>query len=140
MPCCDQDLLLPRSPLLTATKHFHLPSLIAVALSPGFLSPTRYCSKCQAHQAATKTLAVWRLPEYLIVHLKRFSWKNVLWRNKLDFLLDYPIEGLDLSDHVVGPDASPADCVYDLFATIDHYGKIWGGHYTARAKHEGGQV
>jgi ubiquitin carboxyl-terminal hydrolase 4/11 len=32
-----------------------------------------YCSKCNKHRPALKTLSLWRLPSLLIVHLKRFG-------------------------------------------------------------------
>eukprot|EP00911_Craspedida_sp_UC1_P002637 UC1_evm1s1943 len=111
-----------------------------------------YCSKCKKHQPATQTLSVWSLPEYLVVHLKRFSWKNVLWRTKLDFLVDYPLEGLELGDFEGqsrgshsgasgnggggGGNGCYGNAVYDLLATVDHFGSIWGGHYVCTARHE----
>ena len=32
-----------------------------------------YCGKCKAHVCARKQIALWKLPQILIVHLKRFS-------------------------------------------------------------------
>ncbi len=54
------------------------------------------------------------LPPVLVVHLKRFSYKNRYWREKLETLVNYPVKGLDLSAYVQGPNAS--QCVYDLYA------------------------
>jgi len=31
-----------------------------------------YCPMCQKNQCATKTLSVWRYPDFLIVYLKRY--------------------------------------------------------------------
>ncbi len=53
-------------------------------------------------------------------------------RNKLDNLVHFPIEGLDLSKCVKGP--SEKKHVYDLFAVSEHIGGMGGGHYTAICK------
>lgn len=44
-----------------------------------------YCPQCKEHKEATKSLRVWRAPKQLVIHLKRFSWRNVLFRDKLDY-------------------------------------------------------
>ena len=31
-----------------------------------------YCPVCRIHQCATKTLSIWRFPDFLIIYLKRF--------------------------------------------------------------------
>ncbi|ORX93001.1 cysteine proteinase [Basidiobolus meristosporus CBS 931.73] len=59
-----------------------------------------YCPSCKKHQQAWKKFDLWRMPDILVVHLKRFS--NLRsWRNKIDALVDFPIRGLDLSSHVL---------------------------------------
>ena len=32
-----------------------------------------YCSKCKDHVVATKKMEIYSSPDYLIIHLKRFS-------------------------------------------------------------------
>ena len=59
-----------------------------------------YCSKCKDHVRANKKLDLWTLPEVLVVHLKRFSCSR-LWRDKLDCGVDFPLEGLDLSQYLL---------------------------------------
>lgn len=90
-----------------------------------------FCPECKQHREATKQISVWRLPPYLVIHLKRFSFKNLLWREKLDFFVEYPVKGLDLTEFC--PTAQTDSCLYDLFAVANHHGAIWGGHYTAYA-------
>ncbi|KAJ2765426.1 hypothetical protein IWQ56_004101, partial [Coemansia nantahalensis] len=89
-----------------------------------------YCSKCKEHQQATKKFDLWRVPEILIVHLKRFQHSRA-WRDKIDALVDFPLEGLDLTQKVVGQNGS--ELVYDLHAVCNHFGGLGGGHYTAYA-------
>ncbi|KAJ2156060.1 hypothetical protein GGF46_005435 [Coemansia sp. RSA 552] len=96
-----------------------------------------YCGKCKEHQQATKRIDLWRIPEFLVVHLKRFQHSR-MWRDKIDISVDFPIEGLDLTQTVAGPDGQ--NLVYDLNAVCNHYGGLGGGHYTAYAKNpEDGQ-
>lgn len=76
-----------------------------------------YCGKCAEHVQAYKRMALWRMPEILIVHLKRFQYSQgtfFVHRDKLDMLVDFPLEGFDLSEFVIGPQDAPP--VYDLFA------------------------
>ena len=69
-----------------------------------------------------------------MVHLKRFSYTSRL-RDKLTAQVDFPLEGLDLSEHVLREQGVPP--VYDLFAVSNHMGGLGGGHYTAYAKQPG---
>eukprot|EP00241_Pyramimonas_parkeae_P004423 CAMPEP_0114237434 /NCGR_PEP_ID=MMETSP0058-20121206/7388_1 /TAXON_ID=36894 /ORGANISM="Pyramimonas parkeae, CCMP726" /LENGTH=887 /DNA_ID=CAMNT_0001349475 /DNA_START=308 /DNA_END=2971 /DNA_ORIENTATION=+ len=90
-----------------------------------------YCPKCKEHREATKKLELWRMPEVLVVHLKRFSYNRV-WRDKLDLHVKYPLHGLDLSKFVQRSEGKKPE--YHLFAVSNHYGGLGGGHYTAYAK------
>lgn len=90
-----------------------------------------YCSRCKERRRATKTLEIWTVPDILIIHLKRFSGARNL-RDKIEDLVDFPVEGLDLSGKVGFPEGK--DLTYDLFAVDNHYGGLGGGHYTATAQ------
>lgn len=37
-------------------------------------------------------MSLWRLPEILTIQLKRFSFRNLLWRDKIDQKVNFPIE------------------------------------------------
>jgi len=56
---------------------------------------------------------IWRLPDIFICHLKRFSYTKT-WREKIDTLVDFPIEGFKLGEYSVNEEAK--DYVYDLYA------------------------
>ncbi|KAJ2455884.1 hypothetical protein EV183_000500 [Coemansia sp. RSA 2336] len=90
-----------------------------------------YCSKCQEHQQATKKFDLWRVPEILVVHLKRFQHSRA-WRDKIDVFVDFPLTDLDLTRHMCGPHGE--NLVYDLYSVCNHYGGMGGGHYTAYAR------
>ncbi|RCI10149.1 hypothetical protein L249_8413 [Ophiocordyceps polyrhachis-furcata BCC 54312] len=91
-----------------------------------------YCPRCKEHRRASKKFDLWKTPDILVAHLKRFS--NAGWRReKLDMLVDFPIENLDLTSRVIEKEDGKVE-VYDLIAVDDHYGGLGGGHYTAYAK------
>ena len=52
---------------------------------------SRYCPRCKEHREATKQISVWRLPPVLIIHLKRFSFLNLVMRDKIDKLVKFPL-------------------------------------------------
>ena len=93
----------------------------------------RYCPGCKKHRQATKKLDLWRLPEILVIHLKRFSY-NRFMKNKLDTFVNFPVSNLDLRQYVTQKSTVAGCHVYELYAVINHYGGLGGGHYTAYAK------
>lgn len=98
---------------------------------------TLYCSRCQQHLAPIKKMDLWAAPDILIVQLKRFQYvpgQYFVHREKINDLVDFPIEGLDLSKYVIGPQHAEAPPVYDLYAVSHHMGGLGGGHYTATCK------
>ncbi|RGP62747.1 ubiquitin carboxyl-terminal hydrolase 12, partial [Fusarium longipes] len=91
-----------------------------------------YCPRCKEHRRASKKFDLWKSPDILVAHLKRFS-SSGYRRDKLDVMVDFPIEGLDLTSRVIQKEDGK-DEIYDLIAVDDHYGGLGGGHYTAYAK------
>ena len=93
---------------------------------------TWYCPRCKEHRRASKKFDLWKTPDILVVHLKRFSSSG--WRrDKLDILVDFPVEGLDLTERVIDKEDGKQE-IYDLIAVDNHWGGLGGGHYTAFAK------
>mmetsp|Transcript_29018 Transcript_29018/g.51901 ORF Transcript_29018/g.51901 Transcript_29018/m.51901 type:complete len:1011 (-) Transcript_29018:45-3077(-) len=92
---------------------------------------TWYCNQCKEHVEATKTYQLFKLPEILVIALKRFKSRG-LWNEKLNAFVDFPVEGLDLSEFALGNQSQPP--IYDLYAVSNHYGGMGGGHYTAFIK------
>lgn len=84
------------------------------------LSPeeTFYCSACKQHLAPIKKMDIYAVPDVLIIHLKRFNYvpnSYFVHREKIAELIDFPIEGLDMSSYMCGPVQSDAPPVYDLY-------------------------
>lgn len=88
-----------------------------------------FCPGCKQHRQATKKLDLWRLPEILVIHLKRFSYSRFL-KNKLETYVDFPTHDLDLSSYMAYKDGK-SSYRYMLYAISNHYGSMGGGHYTA---------
>ena len=91
-----------------------------------------YCPNCKEHRRAEKKLELWKIPDILVMHLKRFS-SNRSFRDKLEIFVDYPVEGLDMTSRVIEHEPGKS-MIYDLIAVDMHYGGLGGGHYTAYAQ------
>ncbi|CCM00357.1 uncharacterized protein FIBRA_02387 [Fibroporia radiculosa] len=109
-----------------------------------------YCPRCKKHQQAMKRFDLWKVPDVLVVHLKRFSNSRTL-RDKIDTFVDFPINGLDISPMVgerqvaqrlveqgvdiaqLGLSDIDEPLIYDLYAVDEHLGGLGGGHYRAYA-------
>ncbi|WAQ91555.1 hypothetical protein PtA15_14A439 [Puccinia triticina] len=63
-----------------------------------------YCPRCKNHVQATKQMQIWKVPDILVVHFKRFSSARTGYgrSSKVDNFVDFPIQGLDLSNEVEG--------------------------------------
>lgn len=91
-----------------------------------------YCPRCKEHRRATKTIQIWSTGDLLTIHLKRFQSARS-FSDKISMVVDFPIEGLDMSEFVMSSEANNHDLIYDLVAVDNHYGGLGGGHYTASA-------
>ena len=89
------------------------------------------CPKCKKNQRAYKSGAIRRLPEVLILFLKRFEHSSAS-RNKLATQVDFPLSSLDMREHLADDvQMTTQETVYDLYAVTNHYGSMGFGHYTA---------
>lgn len=87
------------------------------------------CEKCGQQTQAYKKITFWRLPNFLIISLKRFDNRS----RKLYHGINYPLENLDLSKFVTNPEKNSG--LYDLYAVGLHQGSsASSGHYTALCK------
>lgn len=92
-----------------------------------------YCPKCKEFRDATKKFDLWKLPPILLVCLKRFEYTEYGRRNKIDKLIDFPVDKhWSLKKHVKSPQRESP--VYSLYSVSNHHGDCGGGHYTAFCK------
>ena len=91
------------------------------------------CEKCNSKTEAIKKLRLHRLPEALILHIKRFKYKGTNIE-KLENFVKFPLKGLDIRDHTSFEcPHPPEDCIYDLYAAANHTGSLTMGHYLANS-------
>jgi ubiquitin C-terminal hydrolase len=74
---------------------------------------------------ATKKLDLWKLPNILIFHLKRFAF-NETRKEKLDTKVEFPLTDLNIDHYVVNKHKE--NLIYDLIGVCNHYGSLMGGH------------
>jgi ubiquitin C-terminal hydrolase len=95
-----------------------------------------YCSTCKDHVQASKKMELWRMPDLLVVHLKRFkksmSMFGAVGGAKNSTYVDFPLDQLDLTEFVSTQQGYPPH--YQLYAVINHIGELGYGHYTAYIK------
>ena len=104
------------------------------------------CEKCCQLGQAEKRLSLWRLPDVLILHLKRFSYggSGIAYSSyfssyssggaKISRAVDFGLE-IDLKEVLC--ELAPAQSTrYELFGISQHFGSLHFGHYTALVKHE----
>ncbi|KAI8091320.1 uncharacterized protein B0P05DRAFT_568711 [Gilbertella persicaria] len=94
-----------------------------------------HCPKCKTLRRASKALTLSKLPDVLLIHLKRFSYDGP-FKDKLETNVESPMIGLDLSSYIPSsmfqqPPEKSTTFRYDLYAVSNHYGSLTGGHYTA---------
>lgn len=82
------------------------------------------CSKCNDN-GCTKNCKFWSIPNYLIIHLKRFNTNGMKKRTQIEF----PIEDLNLTEFISTDKKDPNNYIYSLYAVNYHSGDTHGGHY-----------
>ncbi|XP_065644929.1 ubiquitin carboxyl-terminal hydrolase 32 isoform X2 [Hydra vulgaris] len=94
-----------------------------------------YCPQCKCNQPAAKRMTVSRWPHVLIVHLKRFHYKDGKGC-KLQSLIDFPLSKFMPSVLCTNKTEKSLCPEYELYACICHSGTLNEGHYTSFVKHE----
>ncbi|KAJ3097936.1 Ubiquitin carboxyl-terminal hydrolase 21 [Phlyctochytrium bullatum] len=114
------------------------------------------CAGCKSNQKASKSLRLYRCPEVLVLHLKRFSY-TMYSREKIETRVVFPLDQLSLESIMSATpgnfasfnfqvqtlttdpfhsDVAGHDNVvtYELFGVSNHMGGLGGGHYIAHCK------
>jgi ubiquitin carboxyl-terminal hydrolase 22/27/51 len=107
------------------------------------------CDQCKSCQPCEKQLSLHMLPQVLCIHLKRFkqSIVNRKYSHKINTFVEFP-EQLDLANYLSpaiieergGTAFAPAFSLnehYELFAVVNHQGRIDNGHYVCYVRHSG---
>lgn len=149
----DLSLALPSQPRGQAP--LKLEDCLSRFTSSEILPDLASCQACGAEEASrSKQMTVEKLPNVLIIHLKRF---DAVRDRKICDRLEFPLRGLDLGAHLTPyrrrrrpqhsaaqddqmqqEEVVPPKHVYDLSAVVNHTGSdLARGHYTAYVR-EGG--
>ena len=97
-----------------------------------------YCNQCKNYKSALKKVLIYRAPNYLVIHLKRFQVKTNESRKgtqsckKNESFINFPINNFSLSNFVIGSNKNTA--IYDLYGVVEHFGGLQYGHYIAKCK------
>lgn len=89
------------------------------------------CKGCDS-TISTKKISIFQLPPKLIILLKRFKSKNRNLNSKINNLITFPINDMDMS--IVQNDVKPITDKFNLYGIVNHYGGMNGGHYVANCK------
>jgi len=90
------------------------------------------CEKCSKN--TNRKLDFWKVPDFLIIQLKRFTNDN----EKINSLVDFPLENLDLTSFISPEKQDPNKYIYNLYAINCHSGGTNGGHYYSKCKNLNG--
>lgn len=90
------------------------------------------CEKCE-RKGCNKIVDLWTVPNYLIIHLKRFKEvSNQSVKNTAQ--VQYPIKDLDITRFISKEKKDTNNYIYDLYAINHHSGNMDSGHYWSSCK------
>eukprot|EP01135_Chromosphaera_perkinsii_P005481 Nk52_evm30s352 gene=Nk52_evmTU30s352 len=95
-----------------------------------------YCSKCKQIGPALKAMELWQAPPILIVHLKRFRIDERGRTSKVNSYISFDVKDFDLKPFIASKNRNYDNLLYDLYAVVNHSGRISGGHYIAYSFNE----
>ncbi len=93
------------------------------------------CENCKESNNATKTISIWKIPNILIIVLKRFNYS--MFSMKINRNITFPLDDLDIEKYVDGYDKYNAH--YEAFGIINHTGFMGFGHYYSYCKNANGK-
>ncbi|KAM3717073.1 Ubiquitin carboxyl-terminal hydrolase [Dirofilaria immitis] len=82
------------------------------------------CPDCESLQTATRRTFLWKLPQVLVIHLKRFTFMGDNWQ-KNDAYIAFNTFPLKLQTEY-----------FHLYAIVNHRGSLNSGHYTAVVRNQ----
>lgn len=114
------------------------------------LSELWRCPYCKCEREATKQIILTRLPQFLVIHFKRFAASKNERAKKIHTPIEFPLYGLIMDDFVIPrpppiPDqdgkidlATTPPYSYDAYGVLRHLGNSGdGGHYISIVKDQG---
>eukprot|EP00557_Chaetoceros_sp_GSL56_P003453 CAMPEP_0176504690 /NCGR_PEP_ID=MMETSP0200_2-20121128/16076_1 /TAXON_ID=947934 /ORGANISM="Chaetoceros sp., Strain GSL56" /LENGTH=489 /DNA_ID=CAMNT_0017904155 /DNA_START=100 /DNA_END=1569 /DNA_ORIENTATION=+ len=112
-----------------------------------------YCSNCKVNVNAIKCVKLWTVPNILVLHLNRFTFRSSkrrgggMLQSKIEDVVDFPVDHLNMEPFVHGPKATSSNNddgsggslnaapIYKLVGIVEHSGETAdSGHYTATVR------
>ncbi|NBU33960.1 ubiquitin carboxyl-terminal hydrolase [bacterium] len=90
------------------------------------------CEKCK-RSGCNKTTELWTVPDYLVVHFKRFK-REPNGFTKIETHIEFPLDDIDLTRFVSKDRDDPNNYIYSCYAINYHNGDLDGGHYFSTCK------
>ena len=103
------------------------------------------CEYCKEKKKSVKKLYIYRLPQILVVQLKRFKapmgLPMMMGGEKISTNINFPLRDLDLTPYL-SPESVFRDkgAKYDLVGVSHHVGSLHGGHYVAQVNDGSGWI
>ncbi len=116
------------------------------------LSELWRCPYCKCEREATKQIILTRLPQFLVIHFKRFAASKHERAKKIHMPIEFPLHNLSMDDFVIPrpsgqPDqdgrmtmelATTPPYSYDAYSVLRHLGNSGdSGHYISIVKDQG---
>jgi ubiquitin carboxyl-terminal hydrolase 8 len=109
------------------------------------------CPHCRCEREATKQIILTRLPQFLVIHFKRFSASKTESARKIHTPIEFPLYGLNMDNYMVPrPSLAITDgetkvdaavtppFSYDAYGVLRHLGSTGnGGHYISMVRDPG---
>lgn len=163
------DLTFESNDLNSFNNEYSIEDLLRSFSKPEILGTDNmwYCSSCQMHVQATKTMQIYKSPRVLVLHLKKLKLNT-----KSVPLITFPVDEFDISPFVLNNEPTQAYGVvpeeflceqdlisyvekkqdvlltdniasdklnYRLYGVVNHYGSQNFGHYTSFCVDKAGQ-
>ncbi|KAJ3244588.1 Ubiquitin carboxyl-terminal hydrolase 21 [Chytriomyces hyalinus] len=129
----DLSLPIPKASRDDAVSKCSLADCLAEFAAKEVLDELYRCDNCKTKVRASKRLQVYRCPEILVLHLKRFSFSRYS-RDKVETNVNFPLRKLSL-ESIMSPTPGHDQIIYyDLFGISNHMGGLGGGHYISHTK------
>ena len=110
------------------------------------------CPHCKCEREATKQIILTRLPQFLVIHFKRFSASKTESTRKIHTPIEFPLHGLNMDKYMIKRPAVVGNTEtetridaavtppfsYDAYGVLRHLGSTGnGGHYISLVRDAG---
>mmetsp|Transcript_9814 Transcript_9814/g.12811 ORF Transcript_9814/g.12811 Transcript_9814/m.12811 type:complete len:644 (-) Transcript_9814:97-2028(-) len=131
-PFFDISLDLPAN---TGKSSTSVTSLLESFIQTETLREKVTCDQCGSKQEALKRLSIYKVPDVLVLQLKRFKQgASYTECEKTNQVVEFDLENLSI-ESCMNPNASSKPKELDLIAVVQHSGRMESGHYISYVRH-----